>query len=42
LPAKYVKQYPHNPTGILEWHLNKKMKEAKTREQALEELSKES
>jgi len=36
--AKYVKQYPHNPTGVLEWHIDKEMKEGKTREQALEDL----
>ena len=40
--AKYVKQYPHNPEGVLEWHIHKKMKESKTREQAIEELTKES
>jgi len=38
LLAKYTKQYPHNPTGVLEWHIHKKMKEGKTREQAIEEL----
>ena len=36
--AKYVERYPHNPTGVLEWHIHKKMKEGKTREQAIEEL----
>jgi len=36
--AKYVERYPHNPTGVLEWHINKKMKEGKTREQAIKEL----
>jgi len=42
LIAKYVKQYPHNPTGVLEWHIHKKMKESKTRGQTIEELIKES
>jgi len=36
--SKYVKQYPHNPAGVLEWHIHKKMKEGKTREQAIKEL----
>ena len=35
---EYVRQYPHNPEGVLEWHINKKMKEGKTREQAIKEL----
>ena len=35
---KYVRQYPHNPEGVLEWHIHKKMKEVKTREQAIKEL----
>ena len=39
---RYVRQYPHNPEGVLEWHIHKKMKEGKTREQAIEELAKES
>ena len=38
LLAKYMKQYPHNPTGVIEWHIDKKMKEGKTREQAIKEL----
>ena len=38
LLAKYLKQYPHNPIGVLEWHIDKKMKEGKTREQAIKEL----
>jgi len=38
LLARYMKQYPHNPTGVLEWHIDKKMKEGKTREQAIKEL----
>ena len=36
--ARYVRQYPHNPEGVLEWHIHKKMKEGKTREQAIKEL----
>jgi len=36
--AKYAEQYPHNPEGVLEWHIHKKMKEGKTREQAIKEL----
>ena len=36
--AKYAQQYPHNPEGVLEWHIHKKMKECKTREQAIKEL----
>ncbi|UCC33916.1 MAG: hypothetical protein JSW53_02630 [Candidatus Bathyarchaeota archaeon] len=40
--ARYAEEYPHNPEGVLEWHINKKMKEGKTREKAIEELSKES
>ena len=40
--AKYVKQYPHNPTGVLKWHINKRMKKGITRDQAIEELTKES
>ena len=36
--AKYVKQYSHNPAGVLEWHIDKKVKEGKTREQVIEEL----
>ena len=39
--AKYVKQYPHNPSGVLEWHIAKRMKKGITREQAIEELTKE-
>lgn len=41
LLAKYMKKYPHNPTGVLEWHIDKKMKEGRTREQAIDELTKE-
>jgi hypothetical protein len=40
LLAKYSKRYPHNPKGVLELHIDRKMKEGKTREQALEELTK--
>jgi len=36
--ARYVRQYPHNPEGVLEWHIHKRMKEGKTREQAIREL----
>jgi hypothetical protein len=36
--AKYAEQFPHNPEGVLEWHIHKKMKEGKTREQAIREL----
>jgi len=36
--AKYAQQYPHNPEGVLEWHIHKKVKEGKTREQAIKEL----
>lgn len=42
LLAKYAEQYSHNPEGVLEWHIHKKMKEGKTREQAIEGLAKES
>jgi hypothetical protein len=35
---EYVRQYPHNPEGVLKWHIHKKMKEGKTREQAIKEL----
>jgi len=37
--AKYAQQYPHNPEGVLEWHIHKKTKEGKTREQAIKELT---
>jgi len=39
LLIKYQCKYPHNPTGVLEWHIHKKMKEGKTRDQALKELN---
>lgn len=42
LLAKYVKRYPHNPKGVLEWHIYEIMKEGKTREQAIKELAGES
>jgi len=35
---KYMERYPHNPSGVLEWHIHEKMKEGKTREQAIKEL----
>ena len=41
LLAKYIKKYPHNPTGVLEWHIDKKMKTGKTIEQAIKELTEE-
>ena len=37
--ARYAEQYPHNPEGVLEWHIHKRMKEGKTREQAIKELT---
>ena len=42
LLAKYSEKYPHSPKGVLEFHINRKMKEGKTRKQAVEELIKES
>ena len=36
--TRYAQQYPHNPEGVLEWHIHKKTKEGKTREQAIKEL----
>lgn len=36
--AKYAQQYPHNPESVLEWHIHKKAKEGKTRDQAVKEL----
>ena len=38
LLAKYAEQYSHNPEGVLEWHIHKKVKKGKTREQAIKEL----
>lgn len=40
LLAEYSERYPHNPEGALEFHISRKMKEGKTRKQALEELTK--
>jgi len=40
LLTKYRRMYPHNPKGVLEFHLSRKMKTGKTREQAIEELRK--
>jgi len=37
----YSKKYPHNPEGVLEFHISRKMKQGKTREQAILELTKE-
>jgi hypothetical protein len=39
--AKYVERYPHNPRGVLEWHIHKKMKQGKTSEQVIKELEEE-
>lgn len=36
--AKYAERYPHNPEGVLEWHVRKRMKEGRTRELAIREL----
>lgn len=38
LLTKYRKLYPHNPEGYLKAHIYWKMKEGKTREQAIKEL----
>jgi len=38
LVARYADQYPHNPEGVLEWHIHRKLKEGRTREQAIKEL----
>ena len=40
LSAMYQHKYPHNPKGALEFHISRKIKEGKTREQAIEELKK--
>ncbi|MDH5450404.1 MAG: hypothetical protein OEX77_05805 [Candidatus Bathyarchaeota archaeon] len=40
LLVKYRRMYPHNPKGVLEFHLSRKMKAGKTKEQAIEELRK--
>ena len=42
LAIKYQSMYPHNPAGVLEFHISRKMKERKTREQAIKELIKAS
>jgi len=42
LIMEYQRKYPHNPSGVLEFHISRKVKEGKTREQAIEELAKES
>ena len=42
LMTKYQRLYPHNPEGVLEFHISRRMKEGKTREQAIEELTDES
>ena len=41
LLIRYQREYPHNPEGALEFHISRKMKEGKTREQAVGELAKE-
>jgi len=41
LIIKYQRMYPHNPKGVLEYHISRKIKEGKTREQALQELIQE-
>jgi len=41
LYAKYAERYPHNPEGVLELHVDRKMKEGKTKEQAIKELQEE-
>lgn len=38
---KYAERYPHNPEGVLEFHVDRKMKEGKTKEQAMKELQSE-
>jgi len=38
LIIKYQRMYPHNPKGVLEYHISRKIKEGKTREQAIKEL----
>lgn len=42
LTLRYQRMYPHNPAGVLEFHMSRKTKEGKTREQAFKELIKES
>jgi len=41
LYAKYQKKYPHNPLGVLELHINRKMKRGLIREEAIKELQEE-
>ena len=41
LITKYQRLYPHNPEGVLEFHISRRMKEGKTREQAIKELTEE-
>ena len=41
LLVKYQRKYPHNPEGVLEFHISRRMKEGKTRKQAVKELAKE-
>jgi len=36
--TKYTEQYPHNPQGVLEWHIHRKTRDGRTREQAIKEL----
>jgi len=40
LITTYRHKYSHNPRGVLEFHISRKMKEGKTREQAIKELEK--
>ena len=42
LITKYQHMYPHNPEGVLEFHISRKMKEGKTREEAIGELARQS
>ena len=42
LVMEYQRRYPHNPSGVLEFHISRKVKKGKTREQAIKELIKES
>jgi len=38
---KYSKLYTHNPKGVLELHIDNKMKKGKTREEAIKKLQEE-
>jgi len=40
LVMEYQRKYPHNPSGVLEFRISRKVKEGKTREQAIKELTK--